>query len=596
MQTKHFFSDPIEIVNSALASLTLTNPSLAFDRPNKIIYRRPTPESATNPKVSIVSGGGSGHEPAFAGFVGKGLLTAAVAGTIFASPSAEQVRTAVMERIETSKGVFVIAVNYTGDVMNFGMATEKAKAAGIKAEFFAIGDDVGVGRTKGGRVGRRGIGGSILVLKIAGALAESGSSLDDVYRISQLAAANIVSLGASLEHVHVPGRGIPDTNSDEMIPHDEIEVGMGIHNEPGSDRIKATGEELIKRMLVQLLDQNDKDRAFLKYSASDEFVLLINNLGAVSTLELSAVTSEVTAQLARDYCIKPVRIIQGAFLTSLNGVGFSISLLRLVDTGLGPGKSLLDLLDSPSEAVGWSAPVATSTWENRSEATYDTKKAVVAEETPSNFQLDPTILKKVLTSGLNRVIDAEPLITKYDTIVGDGDCGIGLKRGAQAILSYLDAPPTPLTYDLVTSLHKIITIVENTMDGTSGAVYAIFLNALAHGLREQAPGSAPKPVTPKVWSAALHHSLRALGKYTPAQVGDRTLIDALAPFITTLAESGDLGAAVKAAEDATEATKHMKASLGRAVYVGGEEEWIGKVPDPGAFGLAQFLRGVADAV
>lgn len=106
--------------------------------------------------------------------MGKGLLTAAVAGTIFASPSAEQVRTAVMERIETSKGVFVIAVNYTGDVMNFGMATEKAKAAGIKAEFFAIGDDVGVGRTKGGRVGRRGIGGSILVLKIAGALAESG--------------------------------------------------------------------------------------------------------------------------------------------------------------------------------------------------------------------------------------------------------------------------------------------------------------------------------------------------------------------------------------------------------------------------------------
>lgn len=99
-----------------------------------------------------------------------------------------------------------------------------------------------------------------------------------------------------------------------------------------------------------------------------------------------------------------------------------------------------------------------------------------------------------------------------------------------------------------------------------------------------------------MWSAALHHSLRALGKYTPAQVGDRTLIDALAPFITTLAESGDLGAAVKAAEDATEATKHMKASLGRAVYVGGEEEWIGKVPDPGAFGLAQFLRGVADAV
>ncbi|OAX85514.1 dihydroxyacetone kinase [Emergomyces africanus] len=596
MQTKHFFSDPTQIVTSALASLTLTNPSLAFDRANKVIYRRPTPDVSANPKVSIVSGGGSGHEPAFAGFVGKGLLTASVAGTIFASPSAEQIRTAVMERIETSKGVFIIAMNYTGDVMNFGMAAEKAKAAGIETEFFAIGDDVGVGRAKGGKVGRRGIGGGILVLKIVGALAESGASLDDVYRIAQLATNNIVSLGSSLEHVHVPGREIPDPNSDEMIPHDEIEVGMGIHNEPGSHRIKATGEELIKGMLVQLLDQNDKDRAFLKYSASDKFVLLINNLGAVSTLELSAVTAEVTSQLERDYQIKPVRIIQGTFLTSLNGMGFSISLLRLVDTGLGPGKSLLELLDAPAEAVGWSAPVPTSTWENQSDATYDSKKAAVAEETPSNLQVDPTILKKALTSGLNRVIEAEPLVTKYDTIVGDGDCGVGLKRGAQAVLSFLNDPATTLTDDLVTSIHKIIPIVENTMDGTSGAIYAIFLNALVHGLREQGPPQTPVQATAKQWSAALHHALRALGKYTPAQIGDRTLIDAIAPFITKLAESGDLEAAMKEAEDGVESTKHMKASLGRSVYVGGEEEWIGKVPDPGAFGLAQFLRGVTDAV
>jgi dihydroxyacetone kinase len=121
-----------------------------------------------------VSGGGSGHEPAFAGFVGKGMLTASVAGTIFASPSAEQVRRAVMERIETSKGVLIIIVNYTGDVLNFGMAAEKAKAAGIVTEFLAIGDDVGVGKAKGGKVGRRGIGGAILVLKIVGALAETG--------------------------------------------------------------------------------------------------------------------------------------------------------------------------------------------------------------------------------------------------------------------------------------------------------------------------------------------------------------------------------------------------------------------------------------
>jgi triose/dihydroxyacetone kinase / FAD-AMP lyase (cyclizing) len=169
---KHFIDDPTHLVNSALNSLTITNPSLAFDAANKIIYRRPIPNRS--PTVSIITGGGSGHEPAFAGFVGKGLVTASVAGTIFASPSAEQVRRAVMDRVETEKGVLVITMNYTGDVLNFGMAAEKAKAAGVKTEFYAIGDDVGVGRMKGGKVGRRGIGGGIMVLKIAGALAEAG--------------------------------------------------------------------------------------------------------------------------------------------------------------------------------------------------------------------------------------------------------------------------------------------------------------------------------------------------------------------------------------------------------------------------------------
>jgi triose/dihydroxyacetone kinase / FAD-AMP lyase (cyclizing) len=227
MQTKHFINDPTHLVNTALYSLTLTNPSLAFDAPNKIIYRRPSKELTNHPKVSIISGGGSGHEPGFAGFVGKGLLTASVAGTIFASPSAEQVRRAVATRVPTEKGVLVITMNYTGDVLNFGMAAEKAKAAGVATEFFAIADDVGVGRKKGGKVGRRGIGGGIMVLKCCGALAELGGSLEQVYGLAKQVAGNIVSVGASMEHVHVPGREIPDPNSDENILTEEIEVGMG---------------------------------------------------------------------------------------------------------------------------------------------------------------------------------------------------------------------------------------------------------------------------------------------------------------------------------------------------------------------------------
>lgn len=207
--------------------------------------------------------------------------------------------------------------------------------------------------------------------------------------------------------------------------------------------------------------------------------------------------------------------------------------------------------------------------------------------------MDVNVLKKVLGSGLKRVIAAEPLVTRYDTIVGDGDCGVGLKRGAEAIQALLDDPAAKLTDDVVNAVNRIVTVVENTMDGTSGAIYAIFLNALAHGLREQDTGSLT-PASVDVWSKALGYSIKALSKYTPAQPGDRTLIDALVPFCNTLLETKDVRAAAKASHEGTESTKNMKASLGRSVYVGGEEEWVGKVPDPGAYGLSEFLSGIAD--
>ncbi|KAJ5558317.1 Dihydroxyacetone kinase [Penicillium sp. DV-2018c] len=588
MQTKHFFTDPNHLVLTALNSLTLTNPSLALDRQNKIIFRRPNATRRPN-KVSIVTGGGSGHEPAFAGFVGHGLCDASVAGTIFASPSAEQIRKAVIDRVPTENGVLIIPMNYTGDVMNFGMAAEKSRVAGIPTQFFAINDDVGVGRVKGGKVGRRGIGGGVLILKMVGALAEAGASLDEVYALAQLANSNLVTLGSSLEHVHVPGRGIPE----DSIPHGEVEVGMGIHNEPGSHRVKFDLVELVQRMLLQLLDHNDPDRCYVTRKPEDKFVLLINNLGGVSPLEIAGITDEVYRQLKRDYHIDMVRVIQGTFLTSLNGLGFSISLLKLAEHDVGAGKTMLELLDAPAEAVGWSAPINPSTWEHRNDEPVELTSSNLAEDIHSNLQLDPQTLQKALTTGLQRVIKAEPDITRYDTIVGDGDCGVGLKRGAEAILSHLTTNP-PST-DIVSTLASIVTVVENVMDGTSGAIYAIFLNALANGLLAQNTQS-PTKVTTEIWATALKSSLAALAKYTPAQKGDRTLVDALAPFIETLAETGDVRVAAEAARKGTEETKAMKASLGRSVYVGGEGEWIGKVPDPGAYGLAEFLGGVAEGI
>lgn len=489
------------------------------------------------------------------------------------------------------KGVLVITMNYTGDVLNFGMAAEKAKAAGIKTEFYAMGDDVGVGRAKGGKVGRRGIGGSVMVLKTCGALAETGASLEEVYGLAQLVTSNTVSVGASLEHVHVPGREVPDPNSDEIIPSTQIEVGMGIHNEPGSHKVEAELPDLIKIILAQLLDPNDKDRHFLDISSSDKVVLFINNLGGISMLELAGIVAETAKQTKKDYNLVPIRVISGTFLTSLNGMGFSCSILKIVDTGLGKGKSILELLDAPAEAIGWAHPIPTSTWDADNTSTVENTIASASETASSHLKMDPTHAKKALSAGLQKMIACEADVTRYDTIVGDGDCGIGLKRGAEAVLRELDS--AKLSDDALGFVSTIIPVIENTMDGTSGALYAIFLNALAHGLREQ-DTSSEKQVDAKVWAAALQSSLKALAKYTPAQKGDRTMMDALGPFVEVLSQSGDVKKAAHAANEGAIATKGMKASLGRTVYVGGESEWVGKIPDPGAHGLAEFLKGLAE--
>ncbi|KAI1197164.1 dihydroxyacetone kinase [Nemania serpens] len=578
MSAKHFINDPTILVDTALQSLTLTNPSVALDGANKIVYRRPGHPS----QVSIISGGGSGHEPSFGAFVGSGLLSAAVAGTIFASPSAEQVRKAIMSRVDTDKGVLVTVMNYTGDVLNFGMAVEKAKAAGVKVEMVIVGDDVGVGREKGGKVGRRGIAGTVLVHKISGALAAQGASLEQAHQVAKLIADNLVSVGASLEHVHVPGRAPLDPGAEGSLAADEIEVGMGIHNEPGCGRAKIELPELVKTMLSQLLDKNDKDRAFLDVS-SNEVVLLVNNLGGVSVLELGGITTEVVRQLG-DWNIQPVRILSGTYMTSLNGLGFSISLLNVVDTGV-KGSTMIQLLDYPSEATGWSAPISPNAWEATNTATREDTATFDQSIKPSGLGADGTAFTKTLTSGLEALISVEPEVTKFDTIVGDGDCGIGLKRGAEAVLKHLRE--TQATGDVVVDVAKIVPVIENSMDGTSGALFAIFLNALVHSLRALSPGEA----TPQLWSNALKQSCKALSKYTPARPGDRTIVDALYPFADTLGESGDVKKAALAAKRAADGTKGMRPSLGRAVYVGGSG--FESVPDPGAFGLAIFFLGLA---
>lgn len=428
MQTKHFINDPTALVVSALKSFRLTNPDLSVDLKNKILYA-----PRKHGQVSVISGGGAGHEPSFMGFVGEGLLTAAVSGTIFASPSSQQVFSAIMN-CDNSKGILVLVMNYTGDVLNFGLAIEKAKVAnaGLKLEMLVLGDDVSVARSRAGRVGRRGIAGTILVNKVLGAMASAGYDLEDIVRVGRLVINNVGSIGVSLGRVHVPGTSKEEWE-ESRLNSDEVEIGMGIHNEVGCGRKSGSNAQLpclVKDMLQQILDTNDSDRNFLP-DQTHGIVLLVNNLGALSVLELGAIVSEVADQLRTQYSMKIARVYSGTFMTSLDGAGFSISLLNIVETGV--KESLTELLDASCNAMGWHTISKSdlSSFQQTDEGIEMPDFVESESEFDSRLGCDLEEVTRCLRAGLEAVIAAESEVTKYDSVVGDGDCGITLKRGAE---------------------------------------------------------------------------------------------------------------------------------------------------------------------
>ncbi|KAF8449734.1 Dak1 domain-containing protein [Kalaharituber pfeilii] len=591
--TKHFINDPEKLVLSALRSIPLLNPTVGVDDHNKVVYRRHyDPESPK--KVSIVSGGGAGHEPSFVSFVGVGMLDAAVSGTIFASPSPAQIYAALKGLDQRARmrnsgaeghSILMILMNYTGDVMNFGLAAEKANAAGVKVDMVIVNDDVGVGREKGGKVGRRGIAGTVLIHKIAGDMAEKGYRHTEIKQIAELAASNLVSVGASLSHVHVPGHD----ESHDTLQSNEIEIGMGIHNEPGFRRLPMPDlPELVKLLLGQLLNEEDPDRAYLgKIYKDDEFVLMINNLGGVSPLELGGITTEVVEQLGANYCIKPKRVYSGTFMTSLNGNGVSISLLRIADT------RLLEFLDGETQTLGSPSAMHFHNWyqvDAAPEFDDKSKENTVVEYNKSGLTMDVDLFVDIVSAALKGLIAAEKEITKYDSLVGDGDCGTGLRRGAEAVLKLIQSDT--LENDAAVVMQKIAEAVERSMDGTSGALYCIFFNAFSLALRNRSQSGA-RPITSRDWYMAALSAQQSLSKYTPARPGDRTLMDALYPFLQTLNDAnGDLHAAVEAARQGAESTRGMKATLGRTVYVGS----VGDIPDPGAIGVSKFVEGLGNGL
>ena len=322
---KKIINNPTDVVSEALMGMQAAYPDkLVYTPKMEVISRK---EKKTD-KVAVISGGGAGHEPLHAGFVGKGMLDAAISGNVFSSPSPDRIGSAI-EQVSCGKGVLLIIKNYSGDIMNFGLSADLAEMDDIEVAQVIVKDDVAVPDREEG-TGRRGIAGTVFVHKIAGAKAEQGASLAEVKAAAEKAVRNIRTMGVAMTPCILPAVGKPGF----QIADDEIEIGMGIHGEQGVETTKIKSAKEIAEILVgRILDDYD-------YSGS-EVAVLVNGLGGTPLMELYILNMEVQ-KLLEEKGIKAYRTFVGNYCTSIDMTGASVTLMKLDD-------ELKELLDAPCD-------------------------------------------------------------------------------------------------------------------------------------------------------------------------------------------------------------------------------------------------------
>jgi dihydroxyacetone kinase-like protein len=317
---KKLINDPADVISEALRGMAIAHPDLRVDHTNRIIYRGDAPVTG---KVGLISGGGSGHEPLHGGFVGRGMLDAACAGEVFTSPVPDQMLEAT-KNVDGGAGVLHIVKNYTGDVMNFEMAAELVAAEGVTVESVLIDDDVAV-QDSTFTAGRRGVGATVLVEKIAGAAADQGRSLADVADVARRANAASRSMGVALTSCTVPAVGHPTFELSDT----EIEVGVGIHGEPGRQRLPMQSASSVAELMLEPV-LADLDFA----GDSPGVILFVNGMGATPLIELYVMYAEYAALLDKAG-VRIARSLVGPYITSLDMAGCSVTLLRADDDMLG---------------------------------------------------------------------------------------------------------------------------------------------------------------------------------------------------------------------------------------------------------------------
>uniref|UniRef100_A0A8C3QFI7 Triokinase/FMN cyclase n=1 Tax=Cyanoderma ruficeps TaxID=181631 RepID=A0A8C3QFI7_9PASS len=559
--------------DDALAGLVACNPELRLLQGHRVVLRNDL--AAVRGRVAVLSGGGSGHEPAHAGYVGKGMLTGVVAGAVFASPSVGSVLTAIRAVTQAgAAGVLLIVKNYTGDRLNFGMALERARAEGTDVRMVVVGDDCAF--AKPGKAGRRGVCGTVLVHKVAGALAEAGASLDEIEKKVTAATKVMGTLGLSLSPCSIPG-----SKPSFQLAADEMELGLGIHGEAGVHRMKVLpADKAVETMLKHMTDPSNASH--LSLTPGSSVVLVVNNLGGLSCLELGIVAGAAVRCLeSRGICI--ARALVGSFMTALEMAGVSLTLM-LVD------EELLRLIDAKTTAMAWpnllAGPATTRRKEIPAPAEGPKKPQDEAGSGPGTARV-----QRVLERVCSTLLDMRDRLNELDRGAGDGDCGHTHARAAQAIREWMRARPPPAVPAQL--LSGLADVVLEQMGGSSGVLYGLFLTAAARSLS----GRSDFPA----WADAMDAGIEAMQRYGGAAPGDRTMLDSLfaaAQALRSLRSPGAnllqvLAAAAQSAEAAAEATRHMEAAAGRASYVRSSRL---EQPDPGAVAVAAVLRAVLEGL
>jgi dihydroxyacetone kinase len=566
------FNDPARFSEDMLAGFLDANAKYVVGVPGGVVRAQETPPG----KVAVVIGGGSGHYPAFCGTVGTGFADGAVVGNIFTSPSAEEAAS-VARAAHGDAGVLLTTGNYAGDVMNFGLAVTQLRSEGIDAHYFAVTDDI-ASAPKGEEAKRRGIAGDFTVFKCASAAAEDGLDIHGVIRVAEAANAATRTLGVAFDGCTLPGADEPLFT----VPEKKMGVGLGIHGEPGvRDEPMPTAAELAATLVDGVL--GDKPAG-----DSQRIAVILNGLGRTKYEELFVVWG-TASRLLRERGYEIVEPEVGELVTSLDMAGCSLTVMWL-DEEL--EKYWTAPADSPAYRKGVAA--AATSGERRIDPAADAAAPVVdvAEGADDEGRSGGRFVAKVLDAMADMLADAEEELGRIDAVAGDGDHGRGMVKGsAAARAAAAEASKAGAGQGAVLAAAGKDWAAK--AGGTSGVLWGALLTAVGDRLGN---GGRPDDATVAAGMRAGYDALTSLGGAAP---GDKTMLDAMLPFVEELERRVTDGeawqdawrAAADVATDAAAATADMRPRVGRARPLA--ERSVG-TPDAGATSLAMCVHTVAD--